>query len=453
MNQGKNRVDEATGVEFNSKIAAQAMVHFPGDSVAVRPEMQDGSQRFITSSLGTQGWATRCLFAIIVSSESRMDRNMKSDRLAKQFLRDFEKAYDPDREARAVQSRGEFLAAFPVERLSRLKRDDYVIGLQKPTFCDRVEVRTRPWAVIQGATALKFGIYFGKKKGESTKRYHHSSKFGADENSAFRAVRSALVDLVSLGDAEELDFRAIDANPLSQLFKAKILSLYFPERFINVCSDKHLVLIGKALGLIPNLPVSQYQHLIIQVKNSNSLTRSWSNPKFTAFLYRTIVRPEPVPDSIIRKPSKKPHRKVNFEDVQRERDRIGKAAEAFARKWEEDRLRGADLPHLVGAIVDRREQPGYGYDFMSHSAPNQPRYIEVKSVGKVAGEGYRFFLSDNERFVSQTGDHADSYFFYLVFFDGKGQPISLKTVLAAKMYEDAEILPASYTVRFTVEHV
>lgn len=89
---------------------------------------------------------------------------MKSDRLAKNLLRDFEKTYDHDREARALQSRGEFLAEFPIERLNRLKRDNYVIGLQKPTFCDRVEVRTRSWAVIQGSTAIKFGIYFGKKK-------------------------------------------------------------------------------------------------------------------------------------------------------------------------------------------------------------------------------------------------------------------------------------------------
>jgi len=30
------------------------------------------------------------------------------------------------------------------------------------------------------------------------------------------------------------DFSALDENPLSQMFKAKILSLYFPERFLNV---------------------------------------------------------------------------------------------------------------------------------------------------------------------------------------------------------------------------
>ncbi|WP_426203885.1 hypothetical protein [Pseudomonas sp. TWP3-1] len=246
------------------------------------------------------------------------------------LLRAFEKNYDPDREARAEQSRGEFLESFPIERLNRLKVDDYVIGLQRPTFCDRVEVKTRPWAVIQGSTAIKFGIYFGATKSDASKEYRFAKKFGDDSTTAFRAVRAALVALVRLGNDPLIDFAKIDANPLSQMFKAKILSLYFPNRFINTCSAEHLQMIGVALGFDPDLPASQYQHLIVQAKLGNATTLSWSNPKFTAFLYRTIVRAESVPGSTIHKPDKKNHRKVNFEDIQDQRDQIGKAAEEFA---------------------------------------------------------------------------------------------------------------------------
>lgn len=376
---------------------------------------------------------------------------MRSDPLSPALLKDFEKNYDPDREAKAEQSRGEFLEAFPIVRLNRLKLNDYVIGLKRPTFCDRVEVRTRPWAVIQGSTAIKFGIYFGATKSDATKEYRFASKFGNDTTSAFRGVRSALVDLVNLGRDEGLDFSAIDANPLSQMFKAKILSLYFPERFINACSADHLKMIGQTLGFEPNLPVSQYQHLIVQAKHGNGVTQGWSNPKFTAFLYRTIVRADAVAETTMHQPAKKAHRKVNFEDIQDQRDRIGKAAEEFAVRWEKQRLDGADLSDLIGAIEDRREQPGYGYDFMSHSGHGRPRYIEVKSVGKIRGEGYRFFLSENERSVSEATEYADDYFFYLVFFDGHGKPEHLTSVLAKKMYEHAEMLPASYTVRFNIE--
>jgi hypothetical protein len=369
------------------------------------------------------------------------------------LLRAFEKNYDPDREARAEQSRGEFLESFPIARLNRLKVDDYVIGLQRPTFCDRVEVKTRPWAVIQGSTAIKFGIYFGATKSDASKEYRFAKKFGDDSTTAFRAVRAALVALVRLGNDPLIDFAKIDANPLSQMFKAKILSLYFPNKFINACSAEHLQMIGVALGFDPDLPASHYQHLIVQAKLGNATTLSWSNPKFTAFLYRTIVRAESVPGSTIHKPAKKNHRKVNFEDIQDQRDQIGKAAEEFAMTWERQRLEGAGLSDLIAAIEDRRDKPGYGYDFMSHTTRGRPRYIEVKSVGKIRGDAYRFFLSENERSTSVATENEDDYFFYLVFFDGNGAPKHLKSILAKQMYEHAEISPASYTVRFDIEHV
>lgn len=42
--------------------------------------------------------------------------------------------------------------------------DQYVIGLQSPTFCTYVEAKTRQWATIQGSPAFKFGVYFGRTK-------------------------------------------------------------------------------------------------------------------------------------------------------------------------------------------------------------------------------------------------------------------------------------------------
>ena len=79
-------------------------------------------------------------------------------------LQAFDGTYDTKHEDIAAQVRGEFLQRFPIASLPRMKRDDYVIGLQSPTFCAHVEAKTRPWANIQGATSNKFGIYFGKTK-------------------------------------------------------------------------------------------------------------------------------------------------------------------------------------------------------------------------------------------------------------------------------------------------
>ena len=106
---------------------------------------------------------------------------------------------------------------------------------------------------------------------------------------------------------------------------------------------------------------------------------------------------------------------------------------------------------LIDAIDDRRDRPGFGYDFLSHSAAEQQRFIEVKAVAKVR-EGHRFFLSDNEYVVSRSQGHKDAYFFYLVMFDDSGEPSRLFPVPAMELYHDAKIEASSYSVRFQIEH-
>lgn len=204
-------------------------------------------------------------------------------------LNAFNAAYDTSLEDLALQTRGEFLREFPKNRLRDLTIEKYVIGHHSPTFYYYVEDKTRSWAVISGATAFKFGIYFGRTKSDRQKKYRFSNKFGANEEEAFAAVKAALLDLVREGSAAESDFSAIDDNPLSQMFKAKILSLYFQERFLNVCSSEHLELLASKLGLPDDLGSSEYQNQLLKVKRHNATTRAWSNPKFMRFLYHTYA--------------------------------------------------------------------------------------------------------------------------------------------------------------------
>jgi hypothetical protein len=364
-------------------------------------------------------------------------------------LKTFDTDFDTASEDLALQSRGAFLKAFPIRRLAGMTIDQYVIGLQSPTFCSYVEAKTRYWAAIQGSPAFKFGLYYGKTKSDPDKRYHPTRKFGRNAEEAFAAVKAALLELVHEGAKSKPEFAAIDANPLSQMFKAKILSLYFPDRFLAVCSTEHLELLAGETDLPDNLHRSEIQNRLLDVKADNPITRAWSNTKFMRFLYDTYVPKKSKKPGADKKPRKKTHRKVNFEDIQAQRGAIGKKAESFALQWEKDRLNGAGLAHLIDHIDDRTDRPSYGYDFLSHTSVKKPRYIEVKSISKRRGQ-HQFFLSDNERTVSCSPEHRNAYYFYLVAFN-EGEPVGLRPRLAASLYATADIAPASYTVLFDLE--
>jgi Domain of unknown function (DUF3883) len=359
----------------------------------------------------------------------------------------FDRDFDTTFEDRAAQQRGAFLTAFPRSKLGSLTLDKYVIGKRRPTFCAYVEPNTRLWANIIGATSFKFGIYYGRPKSDATRRYRFvEGKFGANKDRAFAAVKTALLELVNAG--KSLDFEKIDQNPLSQMFKAKILSLYFQDKYLNVCAKDHIVDLASEFGVKQNLFVSEQQHLLLREKLSNPLTKDWSNPKFMTLLYNTYIRDEPMHLKGV--PTRRPP-EIDVDEMLENRKKIGKMSEAFALKWEKERLRGRGYSGLIKGIVDLRNAPANGYDFLSHSEPNQKRFIEVKSAGRNwAGPGFRFFLSEKERAVSLKAGFRDQYYFYLVYYKD-GEPNELDEWKASDLYKVSKLSQDGYIVAFERE--
>lgn len=369
-------------------------------------------------------------------------------------LHNFAQSFDTSKEDKAVCTRGQFLHSFPLNKLKDITLDDYVIGKGTASFCACVEAKSKAWANMQGATARKFGIYFGKTKSDPTMKYRFTQKFGKTKNAAFDKVKETLLDLVKAGKSKS--FKKIDENPLSQMFKAKILSLYFPELYLNICSSEHLKKIASDMKIPKKQFVSEYQHLLVQKKMSNSITKDWSNPKFMSFLYAKFIRGDlnTAPSATVKEPRKKARHRVNFEDIAANRDAIGKASEEFAIEWEKNRLIGLGYQKLAAKIEDRRDIPSYGYDYLSFSAPGHERYIEVKSVGRDRKEDcFRFYLSENELSTSNSDESCSDYYFYLVFFGKDGKPCNLLAKHAKEFYTNSEISPCAYVVRFDLEEL
>lgn len=366
-------------------------------------------------------------------------------RITKIKIKRFNDKFDENTENRALISRGKFIRKFPKDHLSEISLDDYVIGKGTASFCAMVEAKTRAWANIQGATASKFGIYYGKQKNDPVEKYRFTKKFGSTRKAAFQKIKECLNDLIQHG--KNLDFEAIDQNLFSQMFKAKILSLYFPKIYINICSEDHILDFAGRLGLPDGRSISEYQHLIVQTKLLNPDIKDWSNPKFMSFLYsQTLDEAEDV--SVVIKPRKKPKKKVNFQEILDNQNIIGLKSENYALQWEKNRLIGLGYEDLVDQIKDCREYPAYGYDFMSYSEVGVERYIEVKSIGKTSTGVYRFFLSDNEMSISKSKEHKKEYYFYLVKYGKEGEPEDILVKKASEMYKDSDIKPCAYIVSF-----
>lgn len=364
----------------------------------------------------------------------------------------FSKTFDTAREDKAVNVRGEFITKYPLEKIKNLTLDEYVIGKGTSSFCAYVEAKTKSWASVQGATSSKFGIYFGKTKYDATMKYRVTKRFGDNTDEGFKKIKEALLGLINSGKSK--NFQEIDENPLSQMFKAKILSLYFPKVYLNICSADHLEYLALELGIPEQEFISKYQNLLIEKKLSNEISRNWSNPKFMAFLYdKYMPKKSENPElKTNKKKRKKTNRKVNFEDINANRERIGIISEEYAFKWERNRLIGLGYEDLANNIKDRRDHPSYGYDYLSYESPKQKRYIEVKSVGRDRQEKcHRFFLSENEYKTSLSNDYRESYYFYLVLFDKDGQPCDVIAKRAKEFYLKSERSSCAYILRFDVQ--
>ena len=174
-----------------------------------------------------------------------------------------------------------------------MKLDDYVIGTRsRGTFCYWVESGTDGWARITGSPASKFGIYFGRTKVDSTKRYRYTKKFAGDlplegaQAKVYKYVHAQLLNLLDRGRA--LDFLAVDQNPLSPMFKAKILSLYFKDLYIPICSEEILRDVAQDIEF-DSISPSEIQHQALQLRSKSPVFRDWHNLKLTDFLLRRVA--------------------------------------------------------------------------------------------------------------------------------------------------------------------
>jgi hypothetical protein len=233
------------------------------------------------------------------------------------------------------------------------------------------------------------------------------------------------------------------------MFKGKILSIYYPDRYLNIFSDEHLKYYLKSFDLDTKTtlrldPVLK-RELLIEFKNNDEVMRNWSTDMFSIFLYNFYPKkPTKNPIKVVdiledyydpnfplnpigsevalnilpfvthstRTPNPNKNSKPDYEKINRLNKKLGDRGEKVVKDFEIARLEKlgkfdlASKVERVSIISD-----SIGYDILSFNEDGKERYIEVKATRSKVGDA-NFFLSINEL---KTAQEKENYYIYLVY--------------------------------------
>lgn len=179
--------------------------------------------------------------------------------------------------------RQEFVNRFTRAAIASMKVDSYALGRgDNDSFCYHIETSLNAIGNMHGATASKFGVYYGKEnKLIWTDWTGHS----------FDRIRSELLSLYDAGGRDDLG--TIENNKLSPMFKGKILCVYYPERYLNVFARRHLEFFLGQLDISYNVHDSEVtlRKLLIDYEKSQLIFSGWSAIKFGYCLYSFFGAP------------------------------------------------------------------------------------------------------------------------------------------------------------------
>ncbi|WP_417560743.1 hypothetical protein [Marinomonas sp.] len=186
-----------------------------------------------------------------------------------------------------LKLRKRFVKDYPIEKIRSLSLDEYVVGKGlKSSFCYRIETELNLWGNIHGSTARKFGVYYGTLGDDKNKKYRigkHS--FGSNIKEAFINVKEQIIELIE----NKRDLETLKKNNLSPMFKGKILSLYYPDEFLNTFSFVYLDHFINNLSLENNSKSEIVkQKVLLDFKKHDEVMKDWNTITFNQFLYDSI---------------------------------------------------------------------------------------------------------------------------------------------------------------------
>jgi len=186
----------------------------------------------------------------------------------------------------------EFVKKFPLDKIASLSLEDYVVGHRSDSFCNWLETKLMGLGKIKGGSTAdkKFGVYYGKTNKDATRKYRNAKKWGATPDEAFQNIKTEIVHLFERENNDNI--RRITENKISPMFKGKILSTYYPEKYLCIFSEAH---INHFLDMLPieyrineSVSLEEKKNILLNFKKSDDVMKEWNNYLFMAFLYSEL---------------------------------------------------------------------------------------------------------------------------------------------------------------------
>lgn len=397
-------------------------------------------------------------------------------------LREFESiiknnsnALSLEHEQQLEDKRNEFIKAFPMDKLHSITLDEYALGTDsaKESFCYWIETILKELGDIHGAPSFKFGVYYGVR-GEDKEQKWRWNKW---TNNDFEVVKNELCALLEAGASD--NYSLILKNHLSPTFKGKILAMYYPDRYLNIYSEKHVnYFLRKAFNDYSKQDLETAKQKLLDYKNYHPLMANWSNLRFTYFLYQAFfdvneikvdddeetvsfdskqlfpIETKNTYESLQRKKSSKRNKintKPDYEQLARLNATIGKTGEEAVVLFERNRLKDVgriDLADKVEWVSLRSDS--FGYDVSSFNVDGSPKHIEVKTSSNSKDEVH-FYISayEYEKLIED-----EYYEIYYVFNLHSKQPkvYYLDSKMLREKFDEVAI-PVTYRVDFTSKDI
>ena len=272
-------------------------------------------------------------------------------------------------------------------------------------------------------------------------------------------MKAAIVKIIDLGKKDKMS-KKIDAIPLSNILKHKILSVYYLNKYLNIFAKEPLTYFLSQFYQtkdLKNMSIYELQKMLIDMKRKDKALKNWSNIEYGNYLYflfpnakklnssdypnrlkhqsydiETPQIPEDkeysykeiynnpiiITESIthfldsskIKRHQEHNKAKIDYVTKEQKNIKLGMIGEEIVFNSEVKRLK--DFNNL-NVEWESKVDDSLGYDILSYELDGTPRYIEVKTTKENRSDRFSFHISRNELEKSKV---LKNYWIYQVFF-------------------------------------